>query len=130
MPGATIPNPSATVNETQVRIATSRGRSRNGPRWARDTKGSLPAMPASLAARPLAQGSTGLAEGNAGLAEGNAGLAEGNAGLAEGNAGLAEGNAGLLRWRAAMRSVSATPGCGQLRQVPPRWGCALGAGPT
>src|SRR6266700_3698507 len=123
MPGATIPNPSATVNETQVRIATSRGRSRNGPRWARDTKGSLPAMPASLAARPLAQGSTGLAEGNAGLAEGNAGLAEGNA-------GLAQGNARLLRWRAAMRSVSATPGCGQLRQVPPRWGCALGAGPT
>src|SRR6266567_1194091 len=116
MPGATIPNASATVNETQVRIATSRGRSRNGPRWARDTKGSLPAMPASLAARPLAQGSTGLAQGSVGLAEGNA--------------GLAQGNARLLRWRAAMRSVSATPGCGQLRQVPPRWGCALGAGPT
>ena len=32
MAGATIPYPSATVNETAVRTSTSRGRSRNGPR--------------------------------------------------------------------------------------------------
>jgi hypothetical protein len=32
MPGATMPNPSATVNETVVRIATSRGNPANGPR--------------------------------------------------------------------------------------------------
>src|SRR6266571_2391482 len=38
MPGATIPYPSATVNETVVRTATSRGRSRNGPRLGRGTK--------------------------------------------------------------------------------------------
>ncbi len=30
--GATIPNPSATVKETAVRMATSAGMSRNGPR--------------------------------------------------------------------------------------------------
>ena len=39
MAGATIPNPSATVNETAVRIGTSGGRSRNGPRRAERTKG-------------------------------------------------------------------------------------------
>ena len=39
MAGATIPNPSATVNETAVRTATSGGRPRNGPRRAERTKG-------------------------------------------------------------------------------------------
>ncbi len=39
MAGATIPNPSATMNETAVRIATSGGRPRNGPRRAARTKG-------------------------------------------------------------------------------------------
>ena len=38
MTGATIPNPSATVNDTAVRIATSGGRSRNGPRRAPRTR--------------------------------------------------------------------------------------------
>ena len=38
MAGATIPNPSATVNATAVRIATSGGRSWNGPRRAPRTK--------------------------------------------------------------------------------------------
>ena len=38
MAGATIPNPSATMNETAARIATSGGRSRNGPRRAARTK--------------------------------------------------------------------------------------------
>ena len=38
MAGATIPNPSATMNETAARIATSGGRSRNGPRRAPRTK--------------------------------------------------------------------------------------------
>ena len=38
MAGATIPNPSATVNETAVRIATSGGRSWNGPRRTPRTK--------------------------------------------------------------------------------------------
>jgi len=38
MAGATIPNPSATVKATDARIATSGGRSRNGPRRAPRTK--------------------------------------------------------------------------------------------
>src|SRR6185437_6679291 len=37
MPGATIPYPSATVNDTADRIAASRGRSANGPRPALET---------------------------------------------------------------------------------------------
>src|SRR5215813_8379614 len=40
--GATIPKPSATVNEMAVRIGTSRGRPRKGPRGGRNTKGILP----------------------------------------------------------------------------------------
>jgi hypothetical protein len=32
MSGATMPNPSATVKEMAVRIGTSRGRPRKGPR--------------------------------------------------------------------------------------------------
>jgi len=43
MSGATIPNPSATVKEMAVRIGTSRGRSRKGPREGRSTNGILPA---------------------------------------------------------------------------------------
>src|SRR5215468_565482 len=41
MSGATIPKPSPTVNEMAVRIGTSRGRPRKGPRG-RNTKGILP----------------------------------------------------------------------------------------
>jgi hypothetical protein len=37
MSGATMPNPRATVNETAVRMATSRGRPRNGPLGRRGT---------------------------------------------------------------------------------------------
>src|SRR5690242_5440868 len=43
MSGATIPKPSATVNEMAVRIGTSRGRPRKGPRGGRNTNGILPA---------------------------------------------------------------------------------------
>ena len=43
MSGATIPKPSATVNEMAVRIGTSRGRPRKGPRGERNTNGILPA---------------------------------------------------------------------------------------
>src|SRR5215469_12035108 len=43
MSGATIPKPSATVNEMAVRIGTSRGRPRKGPRCGRNTNGILPA---------------------------------------------------------------------------------------
>ena len=45
MSGATIPNPSATVKEMAVRIGTSRGRPRKGPRGGRSTNGILPAAP-------------------------------------------------------------------------------------
>src|SRR6516164_2955380 len=45
MSGATIPKPSATVNEIAVRIGTSRGRPRKGPRGERNTNGILPAGP-------------------------------------------------------------------------------------
>ena len=40
--GATIPYPSATVKETDARIATSRGSPLNSPRRGRGTPGILP----------------------------------------------------------------------------------------
>src|SRR5258706_12014764 len=42
MPGATIPYPSATVKETELRMATSGGSSRNSPARGLDTTGILP----------------------------------------------------------------------------------------
>src|SRR6266542_1403527 len=74
MAGATIPYPSATVNETAVRIATSRGRSRNGPRLGRGTTAFCQASsagPPRLGRRParpaLADGRPALADGRSAL---------------------------------------------------------------
>ena len=62
MPGATIPYPSATVKDTELRIPTSRGRSRNSPRRGLDTTGILPGQSLDSAASPGCLADSGAAD--------------------------------------------------------------------